>query len=270
MLTEAQKSDYLRNGYLVIENFLSDDECRLIKGAARALVDEFAPEALHSVFSTKRQTEYVDDYFLGSGDKIRFFLEEDAVNEDGRLMLPKEQAVNKIGHGLHLANPVYKSLAEDSRIEEIMADLKLEGPELVQSMHIFKHPRTGGEVVLHQDATFLYTDPVSVVGLWMALEDATVENGCLEALAGGHTGPLRQRFVRSLGGHTHFTELDDTPWPVDQLTALPVARGSLVLLHGLLPHRSDANSSDKSRQALAFHYIDTQCHYPADNWLLRS
>jgi len=40
-----------------------------------------------------------DDYFLDSGDKIRYFLEEDAVDNDGKLNRPKELAVNKIGHG---------------------------------------------------------------------------------------------------------------------------------------------------------------------------
>jgi hypothetical protein len=40
-----------------------------------------------------------DDYFLTSGDKIRFFLEQDALDQDGKLTRPKEKAVNKIGHG---------------------------------------------------------------------------------------------------------------------------------------------------------------------------
>ena len=44
--------------------------------------------------------------------------------------------------------------------------------------------KIGGEVALHQDSTFLYTDPPSVVGLWVALEDATKENGCLWHLPG--------------------------------------------------------------------------------------
>jgi phytanoyl-CoA hydroxylase len=53
-------------------------------------------------------------------------------------------------------------------------------------MYIFKQPGIGGEVGCHQDATFLYTDPITVTGFWFAIEDATLENGCLWAAPGGH------------------------------------------------------------------------------------
>src|SRR3546814_8114730 len=79
-------------------------------------------------------------------------------------------------------------------------------------MYIFKQPHIGGEVGWHQDSTFLYTDPLSVVGLWFALEDATLENGCLWALPGAHKGPLRERWRRK-DGALAMERLDDTPWP---------------------------------------------------------
>ena len=63
-------------------------------------------------------------------------------------------------------------------------------------MYIFKQPRIGGEVLCHQDSTFLYTNPESTVGFWIALEDATINNGCLWVNPGGHKGPLRKLFVR--------------------------------------------------------------------------
>ena len=72
-------------------------------------------------------------------------------------------------------------------------------PVVLQSMYIFKQPSIGGEVGCHQDATFLYTDPITVTGFWFALEDATLENGCLWAAPGGHRGPLRQLFKRTGG-----------------------------------------------------------------------
>jgi phytanoyl-CoA hydroxylase len=51
-------------------------------------------------------------------------------------------------------------------------------------MYIFKQPFIGGEIDCHQDSTFLYTDPLSCIGFWFALEDATVDNGCLYAIPG--------------------------------------------------------------------------------------
>ncbi len=81
-------------------------------------------------------------------------------------------------------------------------------------MYIFKQPLIGGEVGCHQDATFLYTDPMTVTGFWFAIEDATLDNGCLWAAPGGHRGPLRQVFKRNATNDgTVFEPLDDTPLP---------------------------------------------------------
>jgi phytanoyl-CoA hydroxylase len=79
---------------------------------------------------------------------------------------------------------------------ELAGDLGLAAPQLWQSMFIFKQPGIGGEVRWHQDATFLHSEPITVTGFWIALEDASVDNGCLWVAPGGHRGPLRQRFVR--------------------------------------------------------------------------
>ena len=80
------------------------------------------------------------------------------------------------------------------------ADLGLADALVLQSMYIFKQPGIGGEVGCHQDATFLYTDPMTVTGFWFAIEDATLENGCLWAAPGGHRhGGLRQVFKRAGG-----------------------------------------------------------------------
>ena len=142
-------------------------------------------------------------------------------------------------------------------------------PLLLQSMYIFKQPRIGGEVTCHQDSTFLHTEPLSCVGLWLALEHATEENGCMWAEAGGHRRPLRQRFVRD-GRSTRMVTLDPAPLPTEGLVPLPALKGTLILLHGQLPHRSGPNRSDRSRHAYALHLIDGASRYSPDNWLRRS
>ena len=157
-------------------------------------------------------------------------------------------------------------------LAEVAADLGFDDPLLLQSMYIFKQPRIGGEVGCHQDATFLFTDPITVTGFWFALQDATLDNGCLWAAPGGHRGPLRRLFERSPSGEgTVFVDLDDTPLPTppDDLVPLEVPAGTLVVLHGLLPHWSDANRSDRSRHAYSLHVIDAKAAYPAANWLQR-
>ena len=134
-------------------------------------------------------------------------------------------------------------------------------------MHIFKQPNIGGEVGLHQDSTFLYTTPMSCIGFWMALEDANIENGCLQAMTGGHRLPLKKRFKLARSGGTEFEILDSTPWPDNELDLLEVKAGTLVILHGQLPHYSAENTSKKSRQAFSIHLVDSNCHYAEDNWL---
>jgi len=65
-----------------------------------------------------------------------------------------------------------------------------------QSMYIFKQGRIGGEVTAHQDATYLFTAPhQTCLGLWLALDDATLDNGCLWARKGSHREPIRSQLV---------------------------------------------------------------------------
>jgi phytanoyl-CoA hydroxylase len=139
---------------------------------------------------------------------------------------------------------------------------------LLQSMYIFKQPNIGSEVNCHQDSTFLYTEPIDIVGLWFALEDATIENGCLWAIPGGHRKGLKSRWVRS-GAGMKFEIFDEEPWDEKGLVALEVPKGSLILLHGLLPHRSFENKSPRSRQAYTVHLIPEDAKYSKENWLQR-
>jgi phytanoyl-CoA hydroxylase len=89
------------------------------------------------------------------------------------------------------------------------------------------------------------------------------------ALPGGHRLPVRKRFRRADGGGTTFDVFDDEPYPSEGEVALPARKGTLILLHGLLPHRSDANRSDRPRDAYTVHVIDGTATYPADSWLQR-
>ena len=75
----------------------------------------------------------------------------------------------------------------------VARSLGFKRPLPVQSMLIFKQPHVGGEVVPHQDSTFIQTDPPSCVGVWLALEDATTTNGCLWTLPGVVGGQGRWR-----------------------------------------------------------------------------
>lgn len=268
-ILREQVTQYFDDGFVVIEAFADAATCDKLRARAAKMVHEFDPAEVVSVFSTHEQNRLTDDYFLTSGDKIRFFFEENAFNADGTLKYEKEKSINKIGHALHDLDPIFERFSRSERIKNLAAAIGLKNPLLLQSMYIFKQPNIGGEVTCHQDSTFLYTDPIDIAGLWFALEDATVENGCLWVIPGGHRHGLKSRWVRSSEG-MKFEIFDEEPWPEDQLVPLEVSKGSLILLHGLLPHRSFENRSSRSRHAYTLHLISAGAKYPADNWLQRS
>jgi phytanoyl-CoA hydroxylase len=246
------------------------DDCARLRQRAAELVDAFDPAAVRSVFSTTKQTQLDDRYFIESGDKIRFFLEDDAFDEAGNLRQPKEQSLNKMGHAMHDLDPVFDAFSRTPELAGVARSVGLRDPVILQSMYIFKPPRIGGEVVCHQDSTYIYTEPESCVGFWFALEDATLENGCMQFIPGGHKLPLKKRNYRAADGKLVTEMLDDTPWPEERRVAVEARAGTLVVFDGRAPHLSAANRSSRSRHAYTLHVIDRTCHYPAENWLQRS
>ena len=260
---------WVRDGLLVIEDFVAADTCQGLMKAADSLVANFDAREAATVFSTTTHEHAASDYFETSGDKIRFFFEEGVFDTSGALQIPKEQAINKIGHALHDLDPTFQAFSYQPRLAVLAEQLGLADPLLLQSMLIFKQPGIGGEVSWHQDGSFLYTVPQSVTGFWFALEEATLENGCLWVLPGEHTRGLRTRF-RRIDGRLQTKALPGAPDFNDAVkTPLEVPAGTLVVLNGLLPHYSAPNHSQKSRYAYTLHTISAAAQYPKDNWLQR-
>lgn len=262
---------YESDGFLVVHDAVSARTCDDLRARAAELVDGFDPGSQRSVFSSAAQRTSVDDYFLASANTIGFFYEPGALGPHGEPCVPKAQAINKMGHALHDLDPVFDAFSRTDQLANLCRQLGMVRPLLMQSMYIFKQPGIGGEVRCHQDATFLYTQPQNMLGLWFALEDATVQNGCLWAIPGAHQEGLKSRFLYDAATHTtRFSVADESPWPMDRLVALEVPKGTMILLHGLCPHLSYVNTSRRSRHAYTLHITDGTSDYPQDNWLRRA
>jgi phytanoyl-CoA hydroxylase len=268
-LTPIQIDAWRRDGFLVLPGSASPDAVGGLTRRAHQIVEAFEPPPRVAVFSSRDRAALSQRELVDSAAEVRCFFEEEALDGEGRLVVPKSGAINKIGHALHDRDPVFSAFSRDPRLAAIASDLGFVEPLLMQSMLIFKQPRIGGEVVWHQDASFLITEPASVVGFWWALEDATRDNGCLWVAPGGHHGPLRERYVKQ--GDGFVTErLDDTPWPSgDATTPLEVPAGTLVIFNGHLPHASAPNRSERSRLAYTLHMVEGRAAWSPLNWLQR-
>ena len=120
------------------------------------------------------------DYFLSSSNDIHFFLESSAVDESTNGIkegCDKLLLLNKVEHGLHLVDPVFKEYSFSRKVKELVQALRYKDPVLPQSMYILKNAKVVGES--HQDSSFLYATPrLACLYLWLALDDGAEENGC--------------------------------------------------------------------------------------------
>lgn len=216
-LSSEQLNRLSQQGYLIVEGFVDQDGLQSLRSGVRDLMDKFEPSQHPKVkFDGTSNNPQFPTYFLDSAHKVSYFYEKEALDSDDNLLVEKQIALNKIGHGkrsvwfqsgssspnpsarvaLHELNLVFRDFTLDKKIIAIMKDLGFKKPVVLQSMIIFKNPRIGGEVQNHQDSTFLHTDPPSAIGFWIPLDDCTPENGSVSFIPGSHKSILATRSRR--------------------------------------------------------------------------
>jgi phytanoyl-CoA hydroxylase len=271
MLSVGQIRQYHDEGYLVLEDAIARNEIEALKRAALETVDAFDISQHRTVFTTSDRDSGRDDYFFDSSENIHCFLEEGALGPAGELLKPARLAINKIGHAMHDLHPAFAAFCRQPVFGRMLRDIGYRHPLLWQTMYIFKQPHIGGEVRWHQDGSYLVTEPATVTGIWVAIEDANRDNGCLWVQPAGHRSPLRQTYQvdwRTRKGQ--LTDLDTTPWPsAGEAVAVEARAGSVVIFHDHMPHYSSQNRSDRSRHAFTMHVAEQDAQWSGKNWLQR-
>ncbi len=225
-VTDAHVTQFQEQGFLIVENAFTAQEIQmaldglfhLLSGAVEDFNGVQYERASAGVNVEELPLEEKQDY-------VRKFMS----------FADYDQRLNKLAH-----HPL---------LLELVQRLIGEAPVLFQSMALLKPPRLGRDKPWHQDHAYFQLElNTRVVGCWIALDEATIQNGCMVIAPGSHLqGPV-----------VHFRRRDwqicDTDVDNSGAVAVPLKPGGLLLFQSLLHHGTPPNKSMSRRRALQFHY----------------
>ncbi len=214
---------------------------------------------VHDAFTPQETTDALDglvDLINGKNPEFRGIqFESKAAKQLNELTSEQKQdAVRKIMSFVKF-DARLQALSENSRLSAALTRLMSgEAPVLFQDMGLIKPPKIGREKPWHQDCAYFNFKPgTTVVGCWIALDEATPENGCMHIIPGSHReGPV-----------IHFNRRDwqicDTNVQTKRQVMAPLKPGGCLLFHGLMHHGTPDNCSAQRRRALQYHYKPASC-----------
>ena len=165
-------------------------------------------------------------------------------------------------HQPHHISPVIEKYVRHPKICGILSQITAAhlpfwdgSVKCMQSMYFVKPPNFQGQA-WHQDEVYIPTRDRSLIGAWIAVDDATVENGCLYVVPGSN----RSGYLYPQHTHENPDEFDFAPesYGFDESVEIPVEvkAGALVFFNGYLLHRSYKNRGDTYRRVLVNHYCN--------------
>ncbi|TGO59963.1 hypothetical protein BOTNAR_0153g00170 [Botryotinia narcissicola] len=277
-LSDEQLQFWRENGYLVIPDTLSDSQkdnlLKTVHEAAQVLAGGGERVQKHTYLQGQKS-------YVSPVGRALATLSEHGFNPDVEPL----KRIQRIGCGVHRVMPPFRKSIISPFHSTLARSLGYKDPRIYQSLIIVKAAEVGARVVPHQDGCSGFTNPSSCTTFWYALEDCSTENGCLAVAPGSHrVQPITRRCRTNENGQPEFVDLekplyaeiegvDDSTLPKKnekgefEYKKLEVKAGTLILMHGNLMHKSEANHSSKSRVAFNFGVVEGEHGWLEDNYL---
>ena len=244
-LTQAQTDFYAQNGYLVVENLVTRDNMARLRND----IDEVQRTVLNAQAEARAGKR-----------KVEFIVEKG----EGGTATATKPSLRKLAD-LAPNDEFFQSIAGTSDILDIVTELTGGGPSIMlYSDQVFLKPAyCGSEKPLHQDNSYFKVTPNSCgVTCWMAIDDATVENGCMHYIPGTHKlGLVKHKAIKDT---PHL--VPDVDFKLNEEVAVPIPAGACIFHHLLTMHSSKANRSPHSRRAWALHYANRSAESCVKPW----
>ncbi|MEZ6127118.1 MAG: phytanoyl-CoA dioxygenase family protein [Planctomycetaceae bacterium] len=170
-----------------------------------------------------------------------------------------QPAVRKINQCVR-HDEVFMAYATDSRVLDIVEALI--GPDIkLFGSQCFMKPPGGIEKPYHQDSAYFTIEPREIVTCWTALDDATIDNGCLWVIPGSHRGDLLDHDQPWQVGDRMDMQVREEQIDRQREVPNPLQAGSCSFHHSMLLHRSGPNVTNTSRRGLAVHYMSSRSRW---------
>lgn len=253
-LSGSHVAQFQKDGFLAFENFLDSATVERLKSGMTSILAGLQAQARAGTATMKRGNwEMMRNYsglLIKSGDESHAALLEPDVDMDAAIApLPAlENCIRKFTEPAR-ANADFRALSENPTLIGMLEQLMGPKPILYGDQALCKPPRIGSEKPWHQDSAYFSYEPAEAgIDVWIALDDAAVENGCMHVLPGAHLlGPKK---------HIHRDDCTIADGRLDYSHALPVPlkAGGVLLFSVMLPHFTPPNRSDLRRRAVQLFY----------------
>ncbi len=231
-LSKEQVEHFHQEGFLIVENLLDEDE---IVGLRERAEQVACGEAVHV-------------------PRARLQVEPNVVKGEASADTYAD-SLRKMSH-LAFLDEVFAAHARNEGILDVVASLLGPDLKLYQDQLFMKPPKIGSRQPYHQDAPLNFNiDPPEMVTCWAALDEATIENGCLWMLPGTH----RSGFIDKNKWKEYEKMALDGRLPGERPVELRA--GDCSFHHGLILHSSRPNQTAKRRRGYATHYVSARCRY---------